>query len=47
MLSKYYLFPLLWGSLEEWLNFRLDYIIRFLSKVIAKNKNGQILSDGP
>ena len=43
LLSKYFSFPLLWGSLE-WLKFRL---IRFLSKVIAKNKNGQILSDRP
>ena len=42
-LLKYFLFPLLWGSLE-WLKIRL---IRFLSKVIAKNTNGQILPDGP
>ena len=44
MLLKYFLFPLLWGSLG-WLKFRL--IIRFLSKVIAKNKNERFLSDGP
>ena len=45
MFSKYLLFPLLWGSQAEWLKFRL---IRFLSKVFAKNKKGNILlSDGP
>ena len=43
MLAKYFLFPLLWES-PEWLKVRL---IRFLSKVIAKNKKGQFLSDGP
>ena len=47
MFSKYFLFPLLWGS-RAWPKFRL---IRFLSKVIAKKPNwtncsGRTICDG-